>query len=98
VTIDGKTRTRRFAKRDQFGPELVYFSDCVLRGKDPEPSGREGLADVRIIRALLESAESHRPVRLDAFERRRRPSPSQEIRRPPVRKPRLIHVESPSEG
>jgi len=98
VTVDGRTRKRRFAKRDQFAAELVHFSDAVLRGKDPEPSGREGLADVRVIRALLESAESRRPVRLDEFERRRRPSPSQEIRKPPVSKPRLIHVDAPSGG
>ena len=98
VTVDGRTRKRRFAKRDQFAAELVHFSDAVLRGKDPEPSGREGLADVRVIRALLESAESRRPVRLDEFERHRRPSPSQEIRKPPVSKPRLIHVDAPSGG
>jgi predicted dehydrogenase len=98
VTVDGRTRKQRFAKRDQFAAELVHFSDAVLRGKDPEPSGREGLADIRVIRALLESAESRRPVRLDEFERRRRPLPSQEIHKPPVSKPRLIHVEAPSEG
>jgi predicted dehydrogenase len=98
VTVGGRTRKRRFPKRDQFAAELVQFSSAVLRGKDPEPSGREGLADVRVIRALLESAESRRPVRLDGFERRRRPTPAQEIRKPPVSKPRLIHVEAPSEG
>ncbi len=98
VTVDGRTRKQKFAKRDQFAAELVHFSDAVLRGKDPEPSGREGLADVRVIRALLESAKTRRPVRLDEFERRRRPSPSQEIRKPPGSKPRLIHVEAPSGG
>jgi predicted dehydrogenase len=98
VTVDGRTRKQRFGKRDQFAAELIHFSDAVLRRKDPEPSGREGLADIRVVRALLESAESRRPVRLDEFERRRRPVPSQEIRKPPVSKPRLIHVEAPSEG
>jgi len=98
VTVDGRTRKRRFPKRDQFAAELVHFSDAVLRGKDPEPSGREGLADIRVVRALLESAESRRPVRLHEFERRRRPTASQEIHKPPVSKPRLIHVEAPSEG
>jgi hypothetical protein len=34
---------------DQFGPQLVYFSNCILRDIAPESSGNEGLADVRII-------------------------------------------------
>ena len=96
VTIDGKTRETTYAKRDHFAPELLYFSDCVLNGSDPEPSGREGLADVRIIRALLKSADSGRSIRLDEFARRKRPSLELEIRRPPIQPPRLIHAESPS--
>ena len=55
TTIGGKPRPRTFEKSDQFAPELVYFSDCILHDKEPEPSGNEGLADVRIIRALQES-------------------------------------------
>ena len=96
LTIDGKTRVHRFAKRDQFAPELLYFSDCVRAGKDPEPSGREGLADLRIMRALLESARLGRVVKLDEFERHRRPTMALETKRPPVSKPRLIHASSPS--
>ena len=54
ITVDGKTtRARAFPKRDQFAPELLYFSDCIRKDREPEPSGREGLADVRVIRALL---------------------------------------------
>lgn len=96
VTIDGKSRQTKFPKRDQFAPELIYFSDCVLQEKDPEPSGREGLADVRIVRALLESARIGGAVKLAEFERGRRPTIDQEIQRPPVAKPRLVHAESPS--
>ncbi len=33
LTIDGKTRKRRYAKRDQFAAELVYFSRCIQEGK-----------------------------------------------------------------
>jgi hypothetical protein len=29
LTIDGKTRKKRAGKRDQFAPELLYFSDCI---------------------------------------------------------------------
>jgi len=42
LTIKGKTRDPTFPKRDQFAPELLYFSDCVIDGQEPEPSGREG--------------------------------------------------------
>ena len=96
LTINGRTRDTTFAKRDQFAPELLYFSDCILSGREPEPSGREGLADLRIIRALLESAWTGRVVKLDEFERHRRPTMALEKKRPPVPRPKLVHVASPS--
>ena len=96
LKIGEKETRRRFGKRDQFAAELLHFSDCILRDREPGPSGAEGLADVRIIRALLRSARSGRPVRLPPFNRTRRPRMEQEIERPPVRKPRLIRAESPS--
>jgi predicted dehydrogenase len=97
LTLDGgETRERRFAKRDQFAPELLYFSDCVLQNGTPEPGGDEGLADVRVIRALYRSAESGRPVELAPFAKRARPSLEQEIRRPPIEKPEVIHAAAPS--
>jgi predicted dehydrogenase len=89
-------KRKKFGKRDQFAAELLYFSDCVLRDREPEPSGQEGLADVRVIRALLRSARAGRPVRLGAFARRRRPRMAQEIERPPVRKPRVVRATPPS--
>ncbi len=98
LTMDGKTKETAFSKRDQFGPQLLYFSNCVLKGEAPEPSGQEGLADVRVIRALYQSAQSGQPVRLGPFERERRPAPDQEIQRPPIKKPDLVHAESPSGG
>ncbi len=98
LTLGGEPRERRFAKRDQFAPELLYFSDCVLRGHDPEPGAEEGLADVRVIRALYESAQRGAPVELPPFERRERPSLEQEIRRPPVEKPAVVHAQAPSGG
>lgn len=97
VTIDGRSRERTFAKRDQFAPELISFSECILTGAPPEPSGWEGLADVRVVRALYRSADSGQPVALEPFSKEDRPSLDQEIRRPPVRKPELVNTESPSE-
>ena len=64
--------------------------------KDPEPSGIEGLADVRIIRALYRSAQTGHPEKLGEFTRNTRPSMAQEITRPAVREPELIHASSPS--
>ena len=96
VTIQGKTREQTFPKRDQFAPELVYFSECIMTGEDPEPSGWEGLADVRIIRAIYESADTSAPVTLPPFDKRERPSMAQEMRKPPVAKPETVNVEEPT--
>jgi predicted dehydrogenase len=96
LTIKGKTRERTFPKRDQFAPELLYFSDCILTGKTPEPSGKEGLADVRIIRALYQSASTGEPIKLAPFERKTRPTIEQEIHEPPVKKPELVRAASPT--
>jgi predicted dehydrogenase len=93
---NGKETVRRFAKRDQFAAELLYFSDCVLTGRTPSPSGQEGLADVRIIQAIYRSALSHQPVALAPFDVKARPNRSQEIVRPPVRMPELVHASPPA--
>ena len=98
VTVDGKTRQKKIQKRDQFAPELLYFSDCILLNREPEPGAEEGLADVRVIRALYRSAETGRAVELGPFERRERPSLEQEIRRPPIEKPQVVHAQAPSGG
>jgi len=94
LTVKGKTRRRTFPKRDQFAPELIYFSDCIMADKDPEPSGTEGLADVRIIEALYRSARSGKPIKIQPARRIQRSNMKQVIRRPPVAKPPLVHVES----
>jgi glucose-fructose oxidoreductase len=98
LTVHEKRQRRTFAKRDQFAPELLYFSDCIREDREPEPSGREGLADVRIIRALYRSASRGRPVRLAALQKRVRPTMEQEIHRPPVREPEVVRAQSPSGG
>ena len=95
LTQGDKTKHEHFDRRDQFAPELLYFSDCILEDREPEPSGEEGLADVRVIRALYQSARLGRPVKLRARRARRQPSLEQSIRRPPVRMPKLVHVTPP---
>lgn len=64
LIVDGQAKERLFPAEDQFARQLSYFSDCLLKNEDPSPSGEEGLADVRIIQALLSSAESGRSVQL----------------------------------
>jgi glucose-fructose oxidoreductase len=95
VKINGKEQERTFPARDQFAPELVYFSDCILSNRQPEPNGMEGLLDVRVIEALYRSAGSGKIVKLKPMARRRRPKLEQEIHRPPVKEPKLVHTESP---
>jgi predicted dehydrogenase len=96
LSIEGERKERRFAKRDQFAPELLYFSDCVLKNHHPEPSAEEGLADVRVVRALYRSAQIGQPVELGPYEKRERPTLEQEIRRPPIEKPHTVHTQAPS--
>lgn len=97
VTVKGKEKARVFKSRDQVAPELVYFSDCVLEGREPEPSGLEGLADVRIIEAIFEAARTRAPVRIEKPARKPMPGLRQEIRKPPVaRKPDLVRAEEPA--
>jgi predicted dehydrogenase len=96
LNVNGKKTTRRTGKRDQFAPELVHFSNCILKDREPEPSGEEGLQDVRIVQALYESAEAGKPVPIPPHAERLRPSRRQEMTKPPVRKPEEVHVASRS--
>ena len=95
LRIGERTREKQFQKSDQFAPELLYFSDCVLEGRDPEPDGAEGLADVRVIHALTQSLEAGRWVQLEMPQKRRRPTLAQEIRRPGIEKPSLVNATAP---
>lgn len=96
--LDRRERHKRFGKSDQFAAELLYFSECVLKGRDPEPSGAEGLADVRIIEAMLKSIRTGRWVKVSAPQRKRRPTMKQEIRRPAVvREPKLVDAQPASQ-
>jgi glucose-fructose oxidoreductase len=98
MKIGNRERQKKFGKSDQFAPELLYFSDCVIKDREPEPSGEEGLADVQIIEAMLESISSGQPVSVDVGQRARRPTLQQEIRRPAVpREPQLVNVKPASQ-
>lgn len=98
LKIGERTRKKKFGKSDQFAPELLYFSDCILKDRDPEPSGEEGLADVRVIEGMQQSITNGRWVSLEKRKRKRRPALRQEIRRPAVkREPKLVDAKAASQ-
>ncbi|HEY3447196.1 MAG TPA: Gfo/Idh/MocA family oxidoreductase [Myxococcales bacterium] len=97
--IGERERSKVIPESDQFGPELSYFSECVLADRQPEPSGQEGLADVRIISAIYKSAAQRTPVKIEPVRIAKRPGLGQLIRRPPVGKgaaARVVDVEAPT--
>jgi predicted dehydrogenase len=96
VSVGGKTRETTFPKSDQFAPELVHFSRCILEDSEPEPSGLEGLEDVRIMLAIVESARRGKPVPIAAVEPPMRPSGNLVMRKPAVGKVPTIHAPSPN--
>lgn len=95
LEVNEKTKQKTFPARDQFAPEIIYFSDCILHNKEPEPSGIEGLADVRIIEGLYQSAKTRKPMHLRNFKKDKLVSPDQELKRPKVQKPKLVKVTAP---
>jgi predicted dehydrogenase len=96
IKMDGKEKESSFDKVDQFGAEIEYFSECILNRVDPEPSGYEGLADIRVVEALLLSMRSGHPVKLTPFEKGRRPGEQQKIEKSPIKPQKLVHAQSAS--
>ncbi len=96
IQSDHGTKQRTFEKRDQIAAEIEYFARCIRDDIEPEPSGWEGLEDVRILQAIQSSARFGRTVPIDPIHRPQRPDLGQEIRMPPVEKPRLVDVVSSS--
>jgi predicted dehydrogenase len=98
TTVNGQKSEKSFKAGDQFAPELIYFSDCIINDRAPEPSGKEGLADVRVINAIYESAEIGRAVRIEPVQKKRRPDEAMQIKRPPVEQPELVATAAPHTG
>jgi len=96
LTIDGKTKEKKFKKRDQFGPELIRFAETILSGQQVTPSGEEGLADIRTIQAIYRSAKEGREIELRPTIKVESPSQKNEMRLPPISRPHLYNSEAPS--
>jgi predicted dehydrogenase len=77
LTVGDKVKTKKWKAHDQIAAELLYFSDCILAGSEPEPAGEEGLADVRVVRAALRSVAEGKPIALTAPPRPQHPKPEQ---------------------
>jgi glucose-fructose oxidoreductase len=95
LTIDGRSREKTFKKTDQFAPEILHFSECIQKGKDPAPSGEEGLADVRVIEALYRSVDEGAPVELEPAQHAREIAPAMPKKRPAGKAP-LVHTQQPT--
>jgi predicted dehydrogenase len=95
LTIDGRTEHMSYKNTDQFGGEMKYFSDCVLHDIDPEPDAEEGLADVRVLEAILRSLQTEQPQTLEPFVRHKRIKADQAVRLGSVKPPEPIHASSP---
>jgi hypothetical protein len=74
---------------------MKYFSDCVLNDIDPEPDAEEGLADVRVLEAILRSLQTEQPQTLEPFIRHKRIDRDQVVRLGAVKGPEPIHAASP---
>jgi glucose-fructose oxidoreductase len=94
MKIGTRSFRARGRKHDQFAAELQYFSQCILNGHAPEPSGEEGAWDVRIINAILDSTRQATQVALPPFSDAG-PAAGQATSLPPTRKPQTVHVEEP---
>jgi len=96
LTVGEKPSSTKFGKRDQFAPELEYFSRCILENRAPEPDAEEAIDDLRVIEAILKSAQTGAAVPLTPRQRTRRPSLAQESSKRAVGKQETIHAPSPS--
>lgn len=101
VKVSGEALSSKkiYKKCDQFAPELLHFSSRVLSGRKPEPCGHEGMADVLVVEALLESARTGRTVHLrqqPSLRNKVHPTAQLAMHRAPVKKPKTIGARSPS--
>lgn len=99
LTINNETQERSFPDHSQLAAEFTYFSDCIIHDSQPEPSGKEGLNDVRIIRSLYQSIKLGQPVKIEQLDEHRRPTADQAIAPPPnPEQPNLVNAASPGGG
>lgn len=98
TTINKKESSESFPRTDHFGGELKYFSECILKDKEPEADGEEGMLDIRVIAAVERALATGQPQTLEPYTRKRRPVGDQEMTLQGTREPQLIDVHTPQQG
>lgn len=97
LIVGEKKSEKNFSHTDHFGGETKYFSDCILDDRHPEPDGEEGLADVRVIKAIEKSLDTGTPVTLPPFVRKQRPTRAQIVKLGAVKPGEMVNA-APPEG
>ncbi len=99
VLTVGKAKSEEtFKTTDHFGGELKYFSECILKDRQPEPDGEEGMLDVRVIAAIEQSLLTGTPQQLAPFHRSKRPRVDQAETLKVTEEPELVGAHQPSKG
>ena len=81
IVRGGRREEQTFEAIDAYASEIEHFAGCIVRDSAPEPSGVEGLQDVRIVEAIYRSARDGRPVTLPRLARVEAPPAEQEVRK-----------------
>lgn len=89
---DKKVIIKKYRRRDQFAPELLHFSDCINNKRKPEPSGEDGLTDIKIIEALLLSIDLGSPIAIDEINKKVKTAQGQKVTRPSFIRPKFFNV------
>ncbi|MCT9096552.1 Gfo/Idh/MocA family protein [Haloarchaeobius sp. HME9146] len=63
--VDGREVTESFDATDQYRLQVEHFADCVESGEQPRTDAAEATANMQVIDALYESADTGETVRLD---------------------------------
>lgn len=99
VTLGESKSHESFKDTDHFGGELRYFSDCILNGKEPEPDGEEGFADVRVLEGIVRALQAKSAVTLEPFTRTKRIDTKAQAETLRAQKsPELVNTSNPGKG
>ncbi|NGM68499.1 Gfo/Idh/MocA family oxidoreductase [Natronolimnobius sp. AArcel1] len=63
--IDGRHAVETFDPVDQYRLEIEHFVECVETGSQPRTDGAEAIANMEVIDAIYESADSDRAVEIE---------------------------------